>query len=100
MYGFHFKKKRMGMMLVLPVLFLITSSACVSADDSTFSPVTVTTEKLAVTGGAPVAPSASTGPVTITTEKLTATGGALRQPPQAPFNPVNVTTEKLTVTGR
>ena len=93
--------KRKVMIIILPVFFLVSVAVNVFAGDGTFSPVTVTTEKLMVTGGAPAPlPAASAGPVTITTEKLTATAGVQRQPAQSPFNPVNITTEKLTATGK
>jgi hypothetical protein len=96
------KKGRLLLRLLL-VFFILSAFASMAAGDNTSSPVTITTEKLSVTGGTPqpAAPVNPASPVTITTEKLTATGGIPRPPAQqAPFNPVTTTTEKLTVTGK
>jgi hypothetical protein len=95
-------KKGRILLLFLLAFFILSTFASMAAGDNTFSPVTVTTEKLVITGGAPqpTAPANPASPVTITTEKLTATGGIPRPPVQSPFNPGTTTTEKLTVTGK
>jgi hypothetical protein len=66
-----------------------------------FTPVTITTEKLTISGGGILLPPKPPFlPVNIKTEKLTISGGGIPLPPKPPFPGVTITITTLTISGK